>query len=161
LGQLDWYNSATLRLSDSLDSFAVRWTLSANFTQPPGPDPDGREIFNFSIRNPINPVGDLIYGFQLADLNNFASSMTLDGVTLSNFRYQVIDGAGAGSSWLTANWWYNSESNNSRLQILADATAITPPIPEPETYAMLLSGLLLLGMKVRRRTQKNLRRVVV
>ena len=36
LGQLNWYNSATLRLSDSLDTFAVRWTLSVNFTAPAG-----------------------------------------------------------------------------------------------------------------------------
>src|SRR5688572_6393421 len=156
LGQLDWYNSATLRLDDSLDSFAVRWTLSANFTEPSGPDAYGSELFNFTIRNPINPTGDRIYGFELTDLSNFASSMTLDGVALSNFRYQVTDGAGAGSSWLSQNWWYNDEYNNSRLQILADATAITPPIPEPETYAMMLAGLTLLGFQVRRKKAKRI-----
>jgi hypothetical protein len=157
LGQLDWYNSATLRLNDSLDSFAVRWALSVNFTAPPGPDPDGHEIFNFSIRNPINPVGDRIYGFELADLTNLASSITLDNVTLSNFRYSVVDGAGAGSSWLTRNWWYNDEYNSSTLQIMADVTAITPPIPEPQTYAMLLAGLLLLSFRLRplRRLQQS------
>lgn len=150
LGRLDWYNSATLRLNSSLDIFAVRWTLSANFTQPTGSDPNGSEIFNFSIRNPINPAGDKIYGFELADLSNFAGSMTLDGVTLSNFRYSVTDGAGAGSSWLGGNWWYNDEYNNSRLEILADVTPITPPIPEPQTYAILLAGLLVLGYRARR-----------
>jgi len=90
------------------------------------------------------------------DLSNFASSMTLDGVALSNFRYQVTDGAGAGSSWLSQNWWYNDEYNNSRLQILADATAITPPIHEPETYAMMLAGLTLLGFQVRRKKAKRI-----
>ena len=86
--------------------------------------------------------------------------MTLDGVTLSNFRYQVTDGTGAGSSWLTQNWWYNDEYNNSRLQILADVSPITPPIPEPETYAMMLVGLTLLSFKARRRivSFKGLRR---
>ena len=155
LGQLDWFNSATLRLNSSLDSFAVRLGLTVNFTQPSGPDPNGAEIFNFTIRNPINPAGDRIYGFELADLGTLASSITLDGVTLSNFRYQVTDGAGAGSSWFSQNWWYNDEYNNSRLEILADATAITPPIPEPETYAMLLAGLLLLGFAARQRGQTN------
>jgi hypothetical protein len=151
LGRLDWYNSATLRLSSSLDIFAVRWALSVNFTQPAGSDPSGSEIFNFSIRNPINPAGDRIYGFELADLGNLAGSMTLDGVTLSNFRYGVVDGTGAGNSWLSGNWWYNDELNYSRLEILADVTPITPPIPEPQTYAMLLAGLLLLGYQARRR----------
>jgi hypothetical protein len=160
LGQLDWYNSATLRLNDSLDTFAVRWTLAVNFTEPSGPDASGHEIFNFSIRNPINPAGDRIYGFELADLSNLASSMTLDGITLSNFRYQVTDGTGAGTSWLTQNWWYNDEYNNSRLQILADVAPITPPIPEPETYAMMLVGLTFLSFKARRRilSFKGLRR---
>ena len=151
LGRLDWYNSATLRLNDLLDSFAVRWTLAVNFTAPAGPDASGSEMFNFTIRNPTNPAGDRIYGLELADLSNLASSITLDGITLSNFRYQVTDGAGAGSSWLTKNWWYNDEYNNSRLDILADATPITPPIPEPETYVMLLAGLLSLGFAARRR----------
>ena len=155
LGQLDWYNSATLRLNSSLDVFAVSWALAVNFTQPSGPDPNGAELFNFTIRNPINPAGDSIYGFELADLGNFASSITLDGITLSNFRYQVTDGTGAGSSWLTRNWWYNDEYNNSRLQILADASPITPPIPEPETYVMLLAGLLSLGFAARRRGLKG------
>ena len=32
--------------------------------------------------------------------------------------------------------------------------ATTQPVPEPETYAMLLAGLGLLGMQARRRKQK-------
>jgi hypothetical protein len=152
IGRLDWYNSATLRLDSSLDVFAVSWTLGVHFTAPPGPDPNGQEIFNLSIRNPINPVGDRIYGFELGDLSGLAQSMTLQGVTLSNFRYQVTDmpGGGAGNSWLSTNWWYNDEYNRSRLSILADVTTITSPIPEPETYALLLAGLAVIGWTRRR-----------
>jgi hypothetical protein len=134
--------------------FAVNWSLSVNFTSPTGSDPNGHEIFNFTIKNPINPTGDTIYGFQLADLSNLQNSISLDGVTLSNFRYSVTDGAGAGSSWLGSNWWYNDEYNLSTLSILADVTPLTSPIPEPETYAMLLAGLALLGWRQRRRLQR-------
>jgi hypothetical protein len=150
-GQLDWYNSATLRLNSSLDIFAVTWALAVDFASPPGPDPYGHELFRFSIRNPINPTGDRIYGFELADLSNLAGSITLDGVTLSNFRYQVTDGTGLGTSWLSNNWWYNDEYNHSSLTILADARPITSPVPEPETYLMLLVGLAMLGFQVRRK----------
>jgi hypothetical protein len=140
-----------LRLDSSLDVFAVTWALAVDFASPTGPDPNGHELFRFSIRNPINPPGDLIYGFELADLSSLASSITLDGVTLSNFRYQVTDGIGLGTSWLSNNWWYNDEYNRSSLTILADARPITSPVPEPETYLMLLVGLTMLGFRARRK----------
>ena len=70
LGQLNWYNSATLRLNSSLDVFNVKWTLGLNFTAPTGPDASGGELFDLTVKNPINPAGDSIYGFQLTDLSN-------------------------------------------------------------------------------------------
>ena len=149
IARLDWYNSATLRLTSSLDVFAVNYSMAVHFDSPTGPDPNGNELFNFTIQNPINPPGDSLYGLDLADLSNLASSLTLTGVTLSNFRYYVTDGAGTGTSWLDGNRWYNDESNNARLSILADV-AVTPPIPEPEIYASLLAGLLVLRLSTRR-----------
>ena len=151
IGRLSWYNSATLRLDDSLDLFRVQWSLYVNFTEPSGPDAHGYELFNLAIKNPVNPPGDTIFGLELADLGGLASSITLDGVTLSNFRYSVMDGAGSGNSWLGSNWWYNDEYNYASLSILADVSAVTAPIPEPETYAMLIAGLALLGWRHRRR----------
>jgi hypothetical protein len=153
LARLDWYNSATLRKDSSLDVFAVNYKMAVHFDAPTGLDPNGNELFNFTIKNPLNPTGDSIYGFDLSDLSNLRSSVTLSGVTLSNFRYSVTDGAGIGTSWIGGNRWYNDEYNNSRLSILADVTAVASPIPEPETYAMLLAGLGLLGFETRRRKQ--------
>lgn len=160
LGQLDWYNSATLRLNSSLDVFNVKWTLGLNFTTPTGPDASGGELFDLTVKNPINPTGDSIYGFQLTDLSNLANSFTLSGITVSNFRYQVVDGAGAGTSFLGTSsgktYWYNDEYNNASLYILADFTApvVTTPVPEPEIYAMLAAGLGLMGWVGRRRRQR-------
>lgn len=149
IARLDWFNSPTLRLTSSLDVFAVNYSMAVHFTSPTGPDPNGNELFNFTIQNPINPPGDSLYGLDLADLTNLSTSITLSGVTLTNFRYFVTDGSGAGTSWLQGNRWYNDESNNSRLSILADV-AVTPPIPEPEIYASLLTGLLVLRFATRR-----------
>src|SRR4051812_23336455 len=139
IARLDWYNSPTLRLTSSLDVFAVNYSMAVHFTSPSGSDPNGNDLFQFTIQNPINPTGDSLYGLDLADLSSLSSSMTLSGVTLSNFRYQVTDGAGSGTSWLQGNRWYNDESNYSTLSILADV-AVTPPVPEPEIYASFMVG---------------------
>jgi|GEM_PF-1542011 len=161
LGQLDWYNSATLRMNSSLDVFNVKWTLGLNFSAPTGPDASGGELFNLTIKNPINPTGDSIYGFELTDLSNLANSFSLSGITVSNFRYQVVDGAGAGNSFLGSSrgktFWYNDESNHASLYILADFTApVMTPVPEPEIYAMLGAGLGLMGWVARRRRARNI-----
>ena len=158
LGQLDWYNSATLRLNSSLDQLGVRWTMALNFTTPSGPDANGGEPFSLTIRNPINPTGDSIYGFQLGDLSNLSRSFSLSGITAGNFRYQVVDGAGTGTSFLGVSsgrtYWYNDEYNRASLYVVADFTAPggpVSPIPEPETYAMMLAGLGLLAVARRRK----------
>jgi hypothetical protein len=151
LGRLDWFNSATVAVAD-LDLFGVRWNLGVNFTAPVGPDPRGNEAFSFTINNPINPRGDLIYGLGLSDLSNLARSISLNGVTIENLRYQVVDGAGTGTSYFSNNIWYNDENNLSSLYILADFKGpVVSPIPEPETYGMLLAGLSLLGFVARKR----------
>ncbi|MEN9783340.1 MAG: hypothetical protein RJA24_683 [Pseudomonadota bacterium] len=160
LGQLDWYNSATLRLNSSLDVFKVKWTLGLNFSAPTGPDASGSELFNLTVKNPINPTGDSMYGFELTDLSNLSGSFSLSGITVSNFRYEVVDGAGSGTSFLGSSrgttYWYNDESNHASLYILADFTApVMTPVPEPEIYAMLGAGLGLMGWMARRRRNRH------
>ena len=160
LGQLDWYNSATLRLNSSLDSLGVKWTMALNFTTPSGPDAIGGEPFSLTIKNPINPTGDSIYGFELTDLTNLGGSFSLSGITVSNLHYQVVDGFGSGTSFLNTSsmlgktYWYNDEYNNASLYIVAGFTAPAAPVPEPETYALMLAGLGLLGFVARRRKLK-------
>lgn len=153
LARLDWYNSATVRLDNSLDSFGVNWALSLAFTSPSGPDGAGDELFNLNIRNPINPTGDSTYGLGLADLSSLVSSISLAGVTISNLRYAVVDGAGAGSSSFNNNVWYNSENNWSSLYILADFRTAANSVPEPATLGLFGLGLLGVGFASRKRAR--------
>ena len=131
------------------------------FSASTGPDASGGELFNLTIKNPINPAGDSIYGFELTDLGNLGNSFSLCGITVSNFRYQVVDGAGAGTSFLGTSrgntFWYNDESNHASLYILANFTVpVMTPVPEPEIYAMLGAGLGLMGWVGRRWKQHNI-----
>lgn len=41
------------------------------------------------------------------------------------------------------------------FEVDVDSVCYTPPVPEPETYAMMLTGLGLLGLTARRRRQKQ------
>jgi hypothetical protein len=154
LARLDWYNSATLATND-LASFNVRWSLSLSFTSPNGPDGIGGESFDLTISNPINPTGDSMYGLGLADLTNLANSFSLYGVSVTNLRYAVQDGAGAGTSYLTnvngGRVWYNSENNWSSLYILADFIDLPASVPEPGSLALFGLGLLGVAAAVRRR----------
>ena len=65
--------------------------------------------------------------------------------------------AGYASAALTANnvtQAYNNSSGNWRFDNLT-VTGVTDPVPEPETYAMMLVGLGILGVAGKRRKQKT------
>ena len=158
IGRLDWYNSATLRVDTSLDAFGVNWILGVHFIEPSGPDPSGGELFNLSVHNTLNPAADRASGLGLTDLANLASSFSLYGVTVGNLRYQVVDGAGTGSSSFLNNVWYNDENNLSSLLILADIRADAGPasrVPEPGTCAMLAMGFGAIALVRRRRERRS------
>src|SRR4029077_6722495 len=77
IAELTWFNSATLAQSD-LNSFGVDYHLSIAFTSPV-PSIGDSHVFDLTIVNPINPPGDIISAFTLADLSDL--SFTLPGWT--------------------------------------------------------------------------------
>ena len=153
IGRLDWFNSATIAAED-LDSLSVDWKLTLAFTSPNSAS--GSEVFDLTIDNPLNPAGDLVHGLLLADLNSLDAKINLNGVSITNLRYAVVDSAAtSGTSYFSNNVWFNDENNWSSLYIMADFTATATKVPEPTTLALLGLGLLIAGWSVHRRARQN------
>lgn len=155
LAQLTWFNNATLS-SQTDNNFFADWDLDITFTNPNAPDPFATEVFRLNVLNTTNSSGDTIGGFTLASLNGLEFS--LNGVTVSDFRYKVTDlggdstnaGCNGSDTSLSGNNWFNCELNTAVLQIVADFSAPTQ-VPEPASLALLGAGLLGLGALRRRK----------
>jgi hypothetical protein len=75
-----------------------------------------------------------IYGLKYGAVYDVADNTLASGLSAQYVRYTVNAGS--------PHWGYMFEM---------DVQGHTAPVPEPETYAMLLAGLGLVGMKLRRR----------
>jgi len=58
-----------------------------------------------------------------------------------------------GSGFSTVNQFYVREGSTASASLLGRVTSVVSPVPEPETYFMLLAGLGLIGFIARRRNQ--------
>jgi len=140
IAQLTWFNSATLAQSD-LNSFGVDYHLTVAFTAPIASLGDSH-VFDLTVVNPINPPGDVISSFTLADLADL--NFTLPGWTVSNLHYAADSG-----STLCGTSWCNPEGNTGNLYIKADFTKV----PEPITLSLFSAGLVGAAALRRRRKQ--------
>ncbi|QDQ26642.1 PEP-CTERM sorting domain-containing protein [Chitinimonas arctica] len=88
------------------------------------------------------------YIFTIATYNNFATGTNIN----QGFKFDH-DAPIALSAW---NQPANHPGMGSHWNVhLTGVDGATPPVPEPETYAMLLAGLGLLGAVARRKANKS------
>ncbi len=122
----------------------------------------GSVTFNFT--NPVDAFGFFVNGLQ----TNIVPQQTIVYTSGASFSQTInmpssINGGGAFVGFIDYGQLISSVTFNATNDILAfddlrfgrSANNPTTPVPEPETYAMMLAGLGLLGAIARRRKAKQ------
>lgn len=151
-------------LAGSFDNGVGAHTYSSAFKESAGDALDGftfKDTFAFTLASPLDGYASLSKGW-----NTVSWSATLNGVNLTATTSSSLTGSAsflAGVNYLivtgvakavgTPQWGDGNASYN--YSIGGNTIAVTP-VPEPETYALLLAGLGLVGAVIRRRKSKML-----
>lgn len=144
-GTLSYYNGTILL---GTEATGVDLSVLLNFTTPSGVN----QSFNYTLGLINTPnVGTPA---EQADIVQFqttfpSSSFTYGGV---NYTMEFLGiGSITGSGYSTINQFHVLEGASANAELLGRITAQTAPVPEPETYAMLLAGLGLLSFAAKRK----------
>lgn len=146
-----YYSSST---PTAADNFVIRIFSDL------GGVPDINPIYSFNVGNAVNRIDSGIDDTTWSiDIYNYSASVPSTTLTAgATYWLSVVnDTSGHTDDWL----WENSQTSGSSAFRLGDGNSWNPhstelafrisAVPEPETYAMLLAGLGLLGFAARRR----------
>jgi hypothetical protein len=138
----EFYGAGSYKISDleRLASFVLDNSLLTNSVQSAAFQLAVWEIVNESVRSQPYSIG----------ANDFrVTGGDWAARTLANTWLGIVN-AGSYAIGYSLNVWDGSNST----QDLAVFSKIVTPVPEPETYAMLIAGLGLMGFIARRRRNK-------
>ena len=120
--------------------------------------PGGPEGFTYvSEGNPGFAVNSMLVS-DFSDGSVSAYEVDANGDPILSTRRSFVDGLdgaeGAVLDPLTGDFLFSTFGGGDRILLVSGFTELPPPpVPEPETYAMLLAGLSFLGFAARRRKQ--------
>lgn len=135
LGSVTLYRDNTVGSSESTSpAIDVQWNQA-----------DGKAFFNFNS----NFLGDTVLGLKFGTGGKDATTSTNDWGLFFFDEAKFLAGTTLTFSWLPAIWSGTNGAGLSHGSVYGNAT--TPPIPEPETYALMLAGLGAVTFVARRR----------
>jgi hypothetical protein len=109
----------------------------------------------FGIASPSGLWLEKLSGLNGAQTINFATPLSGPTIVALHFG-NGQGGPGNATAFYEFNAGANLDSFTTRYTTSSNAAIyLTNPVPEPESYAMLLAGLGLMGAVVRRRTRKS------
>ena len=143
-GTLSYYNGVTL----GGEADGVGLSVTTSFTTPSGII--GSFLYNLGLINTTN-TGD---PNASADIIQFQNTFPSSTFTSGGINY-TLEFLGFGNitpgGYSTVNQFHVLEGATASAELLGRVTSNIPPVPEPETYAMLLLGVGLIGSQLYRR----------
>ncbi len=155
--------AATYTMSVFPPDPATGFYSTAQFVSPLLPvNSSFTDIWSFSVSSASNFQIASITDYFVHDIPNISATLlgtgygglpfgnpNASGTLLPATTYNLqITGTTLNGPWPYAQY-------GGHLNLVPTAMAPTTPIPEPETYAMMLAGLGLMGLVARRRKQKD------
>jgi hypothetical protein len=151
----DWSFYARSGNAGNVQLVVANWNGSyavgpALFTSAISSYSGGAQALSFSNMNTTLAAGNYIAYLTVAGVVNPASQVSV-GISMTNGglggRFEFLNSGGTDPLTLQNNW----DSSGLNLNFSATIT----PVPEPETYGMMLMGLGLVGCIARRRKDKQ------
>jgi hypothetical protein len=142
VGSLTWFNASTFA-NQTPDTVTADLTWTVNYTSPGGATDS--DVFNISITNTDNPLGDLLDGLQVT-ATDFGVPTILDASTKITGYYLALIGA-IGTYNSTTGLWTAPEDKASVLGLYANVQVV----PLPAAAWLLIAGIGGLGLASRRR----------
>jgi PEP-CTERM motif-containing protein len=124
-------------------------------------DNPGTQTFSVSSPNAVNPpFGTFQFGIACATVCSNGNSaggysdpltFTVNNATINDFLVLSTGAGSLGPAYFAADVVW--ELDNQSFGATGAIGVVTAPVPEPETYALMLAGLGALGFVARRRRQ--------